>query len=937
MQRRRPRWLSIALGLALVPSVVPAYAQDEIECSREPTRIDRVTNPRSAIPGYPDRRVTTAETIDYFRQVAEESPRVQTATYARSWKGTPLVYSLVATPTNLRRVEEIARSQQRLRDPRRLRASEAGDLADSTPAIVWYSANVHGNETSGSDAAVEILYELASRTDCEVLQMLDNLVIGIMPNQNPDGRDIASRTNAYSFDMNRDWFARTQPETDGKLKILARYPPVMFIDAHEMGSSNFFFPPNSDPIYHEISNQSLSWINNIYGKAMAKAFDERQSSDPANWDYFNYSIYDLFYMGYGDTVPTTAFTAAGMTFEKGTADPDRQRWVEQFVAGWTSLKAAADNKDRILREYYEAHVAALREGRAGKLEPNLVLQPENKVQRQVPNLTVRHYFINPSRARPEVLRLLRRLMSMGVEAYRLTERLRVPALHRYGRRPRAGVVPKGHFWIPLAQPQKRWVQALLHEDSYVPFPYFYDVTAWSNPLLMNLDAAFTGSEVQPVGRRLRHLPRPRLRGPAASARFFWWRGDSPGAVAAAIGLEREGVPVSRLQRTEQAGARRLPEGAFVVPARAGFDALVLRWARSQLLEINSSTARRPTGLPVNVPRVAVYYPSGPLDNAPAFLRYAAPIGESLGHLAYTLEQRWEMSFDLLNAAEVAAGRLTLGEYDVFIVPGIPAEELEPAEPQIRSWIEGGGTYVGTARPGATGGTPFAVRHGYTTAELTTSGAAIPGTLFRVRVKDRGPVSLGALRRAYWYNLGEDLLSLSESGRNVATYPSTATNIFFSAYAEGEGELKGTAALVHEKLGDGQVVLFSGEPNFRAFTEGSAFFLANALLLQRPPLQLVDVASPSVATAVRQAMKSAARQTATGPGRPIRIEVPAAQTRHTLELLREFDDSVSVAHRGDRAVFEFLNPQGLDVEGHPFAYRLLPSLRDAGIVVLLAIL
>ncbi|MFN2527044.1 MAG: M14 family zinc carboxypeptidase [Actinomycetota bacterium] len=934
MRKRRPHLLVAALVFALVPSLVGARLQAR-SCPEEPTRDGTVTDPRMAIPGYPDRRVTTTEIIDYFRRVDDESTRVETSTFGTSWKGTPLVYSLVASPGNLRRVDRLAAIQQRLRDPRRLDAAEARRLAVSTPAIVWYTANVHGGEMSGADAAVEILYELASRTDCEVADMLNNLVIGIIPTQNPDGRDISSRENAYSFDMNRDWFARTQPETDSKLKLLSRYPPVLFIDAHEMGSSGYFFPPNADPIYHEISSESLDWINKIYGKAMAKAFEERQSSDPANWDYFNYSIYDLFYMGYGDTVPTTAFTAAGMTFEKGTADTDRQRWIEQFVAGWTSLKAASDHKDRILREYYEAHIDALQDGRSGSLESNLVLQPENKVRREVPPLTVRHYFLSPRRAYPEVVRVLRRLMSMGVEVYRLREDVNVPVLHRYGRPARSGVVAQGTFWIPMAQPQKRWIQALLHEDTYVPFPYFYDVTAWSNPLLANLKANFTGSDVQPVGRKLRRAPRPLMAGPAARARFFWWRGDSPAAVASALGLTREGVPVSRLSAPARTGGTRLPSGSFVVRARAGTDALTLTWARRQLLRVKAATAPMPEGRRIRVPRVAVFYPYGSLDNAPRYLRYAIPLSESLGHLAYTLERRWEIPFDLLSAPEILAGQLTLGEYDAFIVPGIQTAELEPAEPQIRSWIEGGGTYIGTARPGSTGGTPFAVRHGYTTAQLTPSGAAIPGTLFRVRVGDRGPLSLGAQGFAYWYHLGEDLLSLTESGANVAGYPTNTPDFFFSGYAESEGELKGTAALIEEKLGEGRVVLFSGEPNYRAYTEGSALFLANAIVQATGPASdLEDLSAPVWNRALKRAAASVPDQT--GPGRPIRIDVPAAQAAQAMEVLRNFDDDVLFERRGDRAVFEFLNPQGLDVEEHPFAYRVLPSLRRAGVVVLLAI-
>ena len=138
----------------------------------------------------------------------------------------------------------------------------------------------------------------------------------ILPIQNPDGREADTRRNAYGFDMNRDWFARTQPETDGKVELLRRYPGVLFIDAHEFGGTDdYFFPPNADPVYHEIADPAVDWINDIYGAAMQDEFDER------GIPYFNYDTYDLFYAGYGDTVPANGFGAAGMTFEKANGDP----------------------------------------------------------------------------------------------------------------------------------------------------------------------------------------------------------------------------------------------------------------------------------------------------------------------------------------------------------------------------------------------------------------------------------------------------------------------------------------------------------------------------------------------------------------------------------------------------------------------------------------
>lgn len=122
-------------------------------------------------------------------------------------------------------------------------AENVTKLVADTPAILWVTGNVHGNEESGADAAVRVAYELADRNDCVVKRILDNAIVVVLPTQNPDGRELDTRRNAYGFDMNRDWFARTQTETDGKLELLRQLPPVLYIDAHETSTNHYFFPP----------------------------------------------------------------------------------------------------------------------------------------------------------------------------------------------------------------------------------------------------------------------------------------------------------------------------------------------------------------------------------------------------------------------------------------------------------------------------------------------------------------------------------------------------------------------------------------------------------------------------------------------------------------------------------------------------------------------
>ena len=176
-----------------------------------------------------------------------------------------------------------------LRDPLATTSAVNAALAVRRRPILWLSGNVHGNEESGADASLQVLYELADRTDCAVSDILANAIVVILPTQNPDGREEQTRRNLYGFDMNRDWFARTQPETDGKLEVLRQYPPMLFIDAHEFGLPNYFFPPNADPEYHEIPDTAHDWINELYSPAIAE-----RVRPPRGIKYFHGAPYDFF-------------------------------------------------------------------------------------------------------------------------------------------------------------------------------------------------------------------------------------------------------------------------------------------------------------------------------------------------------------------------------------------------------------------------------------------------------------------------------------------------------------------------------------------------------------------------------------------------------------------------------------------------------------------
>ena len=97
---------------------------------------------------------------------------------------------------------------------------------------------------------------------------------------------------------------------------------------------------------------------------------------------------------------------------------------------------------------------------------------------------------------------------MDVHVRQLTAPLRVPDYRPYAKDARPRTLPAGTYWIKMAQRQKHWVQAMLNEDTYTPFPYFYDVTAWSLPLLADIDGGRSGALLHPHSQRVPRLAEP---------------------------------------------------------------------------------------------------------------------------------------------------------------------------------------------------------------------------------------------------------------------------------------------------------------------------------------------------------------------------------------------------------------------------------------------
>ena len=288
-------------GTAAPPPARPATRSPHRRTPATCRRRARCSASTSA-PGGRDR-----QSDRYLREVADASPRVSECWPRRA--GPPVGYAIVGRPRTSRQPSARPASCA-TRDV----APKAAKVAAHAPAIAWDAGNVHGNEESGADAALRVLCDLADRTR---LRGQEDPRQGRHGDRaDPESRRpvLDYRRNSYGFDMNRDWFARTQPETDGKLRCCASSRPCCSSTTTRWATTT--------------SSSRRTPTRSTTRSPTARCAGSTTSTAP-RWrgvhrrgiPYFNYDIYDMFYMGYGDSVPMTGFLGVGMTFEKDNGDP----------------------------------------------------------------------------------------------------------------------------------------------------------------------------------------------------------------------------------------------------------------------------------------------------------------------------------------------------------------------------------------------------------------------------------------------------------------------------------------------------------------------------------------------------------------------------------------------------------------------------------------
>ncbi len=822
-----------------------------------------------------DRRIARWDRmVEYYRLLENECSRLEVVDMGPSTLGNTFLAIFFSAPENLDRLEELRQINDRLSDPRGIPEDRIRELVEAGKVVINQSMSLHATEIGGSLMAVELAYDLASRTDEEAMRILDNVIFVMIPSLNPDGQIMvtdwyretvgteyegASYPSLYHIytghDNNRDAFMTNTVESRYEARLMFReWIPQAYIDHHHMGSysARFYVPPYAEPIRpfsDPLVWREMSW----YGAHIAYKEEEAGLSGIVNsaiyggWGHFGFHWITPFHNIAGMLTEAASTRLATPIYihqdqlrggrrqlpehEPQTTFPNpweggwwrlRDIVERQKVSAWATLDIAARNKETVL---WNAYLKAKRQTERGATGD-------------------RAAYIIPAEQHDSrtALVMIEKLLGQGIEIHR-SERGFTHENKVYG---------PGTFVVSMAQPKMGVIRWLLGRTFYPQNSYTID--ALGNPIRPydmagDVIAEFMGVHVDEVETQVA-APLVEVIGPiephgTVSASAFGYRldGRQNHTFKAVNLLFNEGVEVRRVHTETDGG---LLPGDFLVPADAdaGLDEIARQTGVDfEPLPTDASESSYSTGRL----RIGMYqrYYGGNMDEG-----WTRWLLEHYDFPYTTLMDAAITEDDLADDYDVIilpADRVSMmtGEFDGESARGPYASGPESYPPEYRSgfgqegvdalqqFVEDGGTLLTFAEAASLPIEEFGLPLRNVVADLPSKEFWCPGSTLWMNFDDSHPLAYGMPDEALGTFLARNqVYEIEPTEHNhrittIATFPKR--DILQSGWLIGEDLIAEKASMVSAEYGEGRIVLIGFRAQHRAQTHGTFKLVFNSLV------------------------------------------------------------------------------------------------------------
>ena len=788
--------------------------------------------------------ITHDRLVYYMRAVAEASPRVRLIENGKTHEHRPQLLLAITSSANQEKLEEIRIAHKKLTDPA---VSDEVDIS-RLPAVVWQGFSIHGNEPSGSNAALLAAYYYAAAEGPDLQDILDNTIILIDPAMNPDGmtrfatwvnsnrsKNLVTdpynreqneiwprgRTNHYQFDLNRDWLPVQQPESKNRVRQFHRWKPNILTDHHEMGTnSTFFFQPGIPSRNNPNTPENTIRLTEKIAEFHAAAFDKIGSL------YYAQESFDDFYYGKGSTFPDIN-GAVGILFEQGSSRGHAQESVHgvltfpftirnQFTTILSTARAAAALREDLLAHQRQFYKDALAEARRSSQKGILFGSPGDQNRaRELANIMTRH----------------------EIAVYPVTSDASANGLSF-----EAGT----SYFVPTEQPQARLAHIMFEEVTTFQDSLFYDVSAWTLPLAFDLDYTYVdGKKMGTIERGDQHtikdLPRVSI-ARAGYAYIFKW--DDYLAPKFLNRVFQANIRVKAATESFQLGGVSFDRGSMIIPVQVqelDQEALfeTLKSIQEQVpVQLHSTDTGNSTGVNLGSPTIrSIEAPKIAIVVEGGVNSYDA------GEVWHLLDHRFDIPLSQVPIRVL--NRIDLDKYNTLIlVNGSYGQISSNKVEALKTWVQKGGNII--AMKGANNwldtqgiinldfSNPkfdYPDRDDYANLSKIRGAQVTGGAIFDTNIDITNPLCYGYRDRNLPVFVNSN--TFFTVPKNPYAYPVQFTgDPLLSGYVSEENyeRVKGKAAVIVSQVGRGKVVSMAFNPNFRAFWYGTNRLFLNAIYL-----------------------------------------------------------------------------------------------------------
>ena len=769
--------------------------------------------------------------VAYLKELDRLSDKVSFEIIGETFEHRAQVVAIFSSPENHKNLEQIR--LQHL-------SNQINGTNNKVPLVIHLAYNVHGNEPSSSEAALLTAYYLTASQSEQTKEWLNNMIITMDPVINPDGRDRhthwanmhkgtpavadpndrehneiwpGGRFNHYWFDLNRDWFLGTFPETRNRINFFHKWRPYVQTDNHEMGTnSTFYFDPGKESSNNPIVPDYL--YKNIYPK-FGEYFTKATNSIGSM--YFTKEAFDKLYPGYGSSY-INFYGGAGFLFEQGSSRGHVQETTtipitfgftirNQFTASLATITASLAEKEDLIELRKQFYVTS---------------------KQQAANSVIKGYSFGDPNDFNRTKAFIDLLLLHRIDIYK---------------------VPNStNYFVPTAQDNYIMVKSIFENQITYKDSTFYDASTWS--LIHAYGLPFTEVKTSMALSEKINTPLVLNNTPIVKSNYAYLVSNTDYNIHQFIyALQSEGVFVQTATRTFSTNIngenKNFGYGSIIISVQqqnVGAD------------ELYNIISKASVDANIKVHTVATGFSNSGIDLGSNYVKTlkkpeaAMIIGNGVaaseaGEIWHLLDQRLHMPITKIDI--LTFSRVRLERYNTLVMVSGAYNFLDKnSVDKIKAWVQNGNTLI-TIKSGA----EWAIKNGFTKFKLavdstTTKGRldydrasdmegakALGGSIFSIDLDTTHPIGYGFSKRkvSVYKNNSTFFQNSTSAYSTIAQYTNTPL-VGGYLHPNSLKMIKNSPSILVGAEGRGRVILFADEPNFRGTWYGTNKLFLNALFL-----------------------------------------------------------------------------------------------------------